>query len=1719
MRFTKVSGLVVALILISTALMSIGWVDAPRPIDATVDSLDDDEIDASTYINAMPGAQFIENLGQARDDGGLLYLQGSGMFVSFHVGRAHVVLTVNDARGGSTLCLYDVCFVGASPVAPVGADPSGTTHSFFLGNDPSRWVAGARGFTEVLYQGLWDGIDLVYRLEGGRLKYDIIVAPGGDPASIRFSFRGAEPVSIDPRSGDLVLMTTAGSVRDERPTSFQESDGVRTEVDSAFVLLTAATVGFDIGCYDPSIPLVIDPRLVFSTFLGSSSDDRVEACFIDGAGNLFLLGTTASSGFPTTTGAYDNSSNGGYDVFVSKLAMNGSKLLYSTFIGGSGNDNSPYGSSPYPYAGYGGIWVDDSGAVYVTGHTMSSDFPTTSGAYDTSFSSGYDGFALKLSTTGDSLVYSTYLGSTSNDHPIDLCVNSDGNAIVSGYTWGSFPTTTGAYDTSFNGGCDAFVTMLSANGSGLVYSTFVGGSGTDCGYAVDVGPDDLVYVAGYTEGSGFPTTTGAYDTSFNSYLDMYVLKLNKTWASLVYSTYVGSSSNDYAFDLAVDDDGRANVVGMTESTYFPMVSGAYDSSHNGYSDTVVFRLNATGASLECSTFFGTSRYDYAYGLDIAANGDIVVAGFTSRSTPTTSDAYDSTNNGDYDVYVARFNSTLGSLKYGSMFGSSSEDKAWDVKVSPTRNITYVVGHTTYSDFPTTTGTYDTSFNSGSADGFVLQIADPLAPRWGRLPLMMAVEDVPFVYNFSANITEGDSPLSALSLVSSSSFVKKVSGMDVTFTFPNGVTSASVRVNVSDQFSWSSAVVNFTVMPVNDPPCSNSSVDLFMVEEVPKTFDLSPQVWDVDNPIEDLRLILDSPYLTAHDLEITAAFPEGITSNEVWANVTDGALSAPILLRFIIYPVDDPPSIQALPTFNATEDVLSVFDLTPYISDVDTPVYQLRVIATGDNCTVVGQQLHFMFPSPVPDHYVTVEVSDICSAVTGRLLVHVVPSNDPPRVSNIPTMVFREDSPMDVDLEPYLSDEDTPSSSLALECEHATCVGVSGLHLTFLYVTPVPDHRVQFKVRDGDEVTAGSFLAHVEPANDPPSLAGLDDLLPPYVVSMPEDIVRWIGIRAQDEDSQTFRYSMEPGWSGATVYQNASMRFVATSADIGEHLVHLVIDDMDGGTCRVELRVVVTNVNDPPSISAIGGRAAPFIITLDEDTEVWAEVAVSDEDSTMFRHWLEPAWSAAEILTNGTIHIIVTAGDIGERSIVVGVDDLAGGTDSASVLVIVKGVNDIPRISDIGGIQAPFRILVDERTVTWWTIHASDEESAALLYTLESVWEGITIFQNGTLRIVAGPEDLGEHRCVLLVDDRDGGLTDTELFVSVRDVNDPPGQIFVLSPANMTVVEHGTNLTFSVDVRDPDEPRGQIITVTWRSNMSGELMSLRSGSGFTFITDALPPGSHHITVTAFDGELSSTAYIDLTVLPEPKHQGDGTEWSIASSPMLLSMVLVLIVLLIVTAGLLAVGRRRDRESPSGAAPCEEEPIILEAGAGSTGKRTLSSDERERLRKLDRNLGLAITQLEGQRTVTPAVTPVEAEPAWIEDTTDGSTYPGQTADERASAEVKEIMKTLTQLPNGLPATLSAWDLTELARAAVVGEKRTSEDGRSIVSITGRWYYADRKDLGTFMREARAPPTPSPVAQHKRVQQAPVAPRRSADLTELPDSGHQTVPGQARRGKGVR
>jgi hypothetical protein len=461
--------------------------------------------------------------------------------------------------------------------------------------------------------------------------------------------------------------------------------------------------------------------LRFSTFLGGTGQDFYSNIAIDDDGYIYVAGRTTSPDFPTTPGAYDSTmaadtcgSEPCGDVFIAKLDPTGRNLIYSTFLGGSHVE--------YSF----GIAVDQQGAAYITGATISPDFPTTPGAFDTTLDNGGSIFMTKLSPNGRKLIYSTFIGSGQSQR---IAVDHQGAAYITGSTTSpDFPVTQGAFAATKNAGADAFVLKLNKTGTALVYSTFFGGSGEDYGNAIVVDRKGAAYITGVTLSSDLPTTTGAFSNQFGGLSDVFVAKLNRAGSAIVYATYIGGQYYETANGIAVDAQGAAYITGSTDGDY-PITAGAYDTTYNdtlgvGQPDTMVTKLNPTGSQLVYSTYIGSFTEDFGRSIAVDQHGEAYVTGATLGEFPVTPGAFDTTFNTsrDVDVYALRLNAEGSALLYSTYLGGDeSAEVSWGIVLNK-RGVAYIVGNTESTDFPTTAEAFDTSHNGGYGDVFISKLS-------------------------------------------------------------------------------------------------------------------------------------------------------------------------------------------------------------------------------------------------------------------------------------------------------------------------------------------------------------------------------------------------------------------------------------------------------------------------------------------------------------------------------------------------------------------------------------------------------------------------------------------------------------------------------------------------------------------------------------------------------------------------------------------------------------------------------------------------------------------------------------------------------------------------------------------------------------------------------------------------------------------------------------
>ncbi len=714
-------------------------------------------VDKNALMKAVSGLQmpFIENQGQIEDKSVRFYANtfAGTVFVTEKGEIVYSLIKTENRQKNSELktpgselrtqnSISKAVALRESLECPEQADIKGINKSetrvnYFFGSK-DNWRTDIPAWQEVSIGEVYEDIELKLRAYGKNVEKLFTVYPKGSVEDIKLNIEGAKGLKVN-KDGELEIETALGTVKMTKPVAYQDINGKRVQVAANYILPNSELstpnskliYGFEVEEYDPSKPLIIDPLLA-STYIGGNQKDYAYAIAIDSSGHVFVAGDTGSPNYPTTEGAYDTTFNRG-DVFVSKLDSNLSTLLSSTFIGGSSGERAKT------------IAIDFSGDVLVAGYTKSSDYPTTEGAYDTTFNGYYtyhtDVFISKLDSNLSTLLSSTFIGGSSYDFASALAIDFSGDVLVTGYTYSSdYPTTDGAYDITYNGGkTDVFVSKLDSNLSTLLSSTFIGGSNIyyDIAEALAIDSSGNVFVAGKTGSSGYPTTEGAYDITYNGgKTDVFVSKLDSNLSTLLSSTFIGGSNiyYDIAEALAIDSSGNVFVAGRTNSSDYPTTEGAYDTILNVNQAVFVSKLDSNLSTLLSSTFIGSGYAAEALAID--SSGHVFVAGSTSSPNyPTTEGAYDTTYNGGSDVFVSKLDSNLSSLLSSTFIGGRYDDRVLALAIGSSGDV-FIAGRTWssiwfLSDYPTTEDAYDTTYNIYT-DIFVSKLDNCLSRDYHRV---------------------------------------------------------------------------------------------------------------------------------------------------------------------------------------------------------------------------------------------------------------------------------------------------------------------------------------------------------------------------------------------------------------------------------------------------------------------------------------------------------------------------------------------------------------------------------------------------------------------------------------------------------------------------------------------------------------------------------------------------------------------------------------------------------------------------------------------------------------------------------------------------------------------------------------------------------------------------------------------------------------------------
>ena len=634
--------------------------------------------------------------------------------------------------------------VGADADAqPQGFDELPGKTNYFLGNDSAKWRTDVTNYRKIRYHEIYPGIDLVYYgNRDGQLEYDFVVAPHADPANIKLKFNGVTQIKLG-RNGDLLLSTKTATLRHLKPVIYQEVNGARTLVAGGYVLSNKGQVSFRLGTYDKTRPLIIDPVISYSTFLGGSDLDEAHGIAVDSTNNIYVAGITDSTDFPLENPfqSINKGSNGPVDyaeLFVSKLDPTGQALIYSTYLGGAGVDRG------------GVIAVDNDGNLHITGSTTSLDFPVANAHQPTYGGGSSDAFLTKLSPAGNFLIYSTYLGGDGplflpgnySELGLGIAMDSVGNALLTGQTDSiGFPTLQ-PLKANKEGFTDGFLLKMSSAGA-LLFSTYLGSTGGDVSSAVTTDTGGNVYLSGATSSNDFPVVNAPTFKAPNADQGgVFVMKLTPDCSSITYSTLIGGSGGEGAGSLVVDASQNVYVGGSTNSRDFPVLNAVQPSNptnpNDGDSTGWVAKLQSDFTALNYSTYLGGNDYGSVAAIALDHSNNLWVVGTTFSTNFPVVDPIYASSRGWEDVTLSRF-SPDGTLTFSTYLGGNGFDGAGDMVVNSDGEICIAGEAGTDShgspDFPLL-NPYQSDFGGGITDAFIMRIA----PQNGMLTVSGTVTD-------------------------------------------------------------------------------------------------------------------------------------------------------------------------------------------------------------------------------------------------------------------------------------------------------------------------------------------------------------------------------------------------------------------------------------------------------------------------------------------------------------------------------------------------------------------------------------------------------------------------------------------------------------------------------------------------------------------------------------------------------------------------------------------------------------------------------------------------------------------------------------------------------------------------------------------------------------------------------------------------------------------
>ena len=710
-------------LLVLSVLIATVFVDRPQ----TVQHLAPEQTSVVQSVLDLP-LNFEANQGQTDDSVDFLARgQGYTLFLTPEAAILRVADSTTESEDVVRIVLR-----GASTYAPAaGVDQVESRTHYLTGNNRSAWRADVRSFERVRYDDVYPGIDVEYYGNGGELEYDFVVHPGASPQDIAIRFEGAERVTLD--DGDLLVQVGQKTIRQLAPIAYQRSGDRMTAVTSNYALSDDGTVRFDLAAYDVNQPLIIDPVVQYSTYLGGGLADRGLAIAVDESGNAYVVGETRSLDFPLASSPQTDPETDA-DVFIAKLNATGTGLLFATYVGGSGRDRGN------------DVVIDASGSICITGETASTDFPVIDASQPDYGGGEADAFVTRISSDGSTIEFSTYIGGSGDDRAYGIDVDAGNEIFIAGESESEDLPMANAVQ-AFGGQSDAFAAVVDGPTSTINFCTFLGGSAPDRGRDVVAWGDGEAYIVGWTSSADFPVENAIQDTYGGGEADGFVVRIDARQGSVDYATYVGGQAGDRIFGVATDAERRAYFIGESSSTDFPTANALQDEIVFGF-DAVTGRLAADGSVFEYSTFLGGAGGDRGRAVEVDADGRVILAGGTSSPNFPTVSAVQPNLNGVSDAFVVGMASDGAQLEFSSFYGGSKADPANGLAVDADNRI-YLSGTTMSLDFPVQLPLQNGL--AGMGDAFVVRFGDTAAwpdtsctvdvPPDSTLPGMSSIPDV------------------------------------------------------------------------------------------------------------------------------------------------------------------------------------------------------------------------------------------------------------------------------------------------------------------------------------------------------------------------------------------------------------------------------------------------------------------------------------------------------------------------------------------------------------------------------------------------------------------------------------------------------------------------------------------------------------------------------------------------------------------------------------------------------------------------------------------------------------------------------------------------------------------------------------------------------------------------------------------------------------------